>query len=417
MTVALARALEPEEFGQLVFALAAAQILYIMLDPRLEDSLIRFVPQIARDGGRGAATALYERFIGIDAAIALGAGGLAVAVLLSDLVPLGGVADPGILALAVVQMTAQAPWGTVGAAYGITDGWARFGLVDIVRTAVTTCAGLIGLYAGGAAGYLAASAATTAIATVVVGLVAWKRMRAAHGPASSLDALAGKGVGGYTVKSSIASSLSVGTEQLPLVVIGFVAGPQVLALFRVALAPARLFTAMFSPAAGILFPLFSRDAARGSLERIRSAARTWSLLSAAPALLGAVLAWLTLPSLLPLAFGDAFDATVTAASLLACSALVRGTVMWSKVLALAIGRPGVRIAVLAVETGLLALASWVLAHRGLNAIATAHLAIAILVSFIWGVLLRPLTEGHGTVSGRTPDAPVPEPTVRTETGG
>src|SRR4051794_24539206 len=74
-TVVLARVLTPKQFGQVVFAQATAQALFVVLDPRLEDALVRYVPRVARTR-RGAATNLFRRLVTLDVALGLGFGAL-----------------------------------------------------------------------------------------------------------------------------------------------------------------------------------------------------------------------------------------------------------------------------------------------------------------------------------------------------
>ena len=77
-----------------------------------------------------------------------------------------------------------------------------------------------------------------------------------------------------------------------------------------------------------------------------------------------------------------------AAVLLAFAALLRGAVVWSKVMPLAIGRPEVRIVVLAAEGALLVVSTWILADEGATAVATAHLAVALASMLTWIRILR-----------------------------
>jgi O-antigen/teichoic acid export membrane protein len=94
--------------------------------------------------------------------------------------------------------------------------------------------------------------------------------------------------------------------------------------------------------------------------------------------------WVTLPTLVPLIYGPSFVSSVTAARLLVLAALVRGLTSWSKVLAFAIGRPGMRLVVTTVDAILLVSATWMFAvHGTLEGVAAAHLTIAVLISGLW----------------------------------
>lgn len=386
-TVALARVLTVEDFGRVVFAQATAQVVVILMDPRLEDALVRYVPQLSQTEQPGAPTALFRRLLSLDAGLGIAFVVIAGIILLSGSLPLRGVADPELIFLAIAHMGAQASYGTIAAAFGVTDGYSRFGGLDVLRTLSITGAGLGGLFAGGGPGYLAATAATAAVGTIVVGRIAWQRMNDRFGSSSHVRLLDTPGFVSFTWKSSLASSLTVGTEQLPLSVIGAVAGPQTLAAFRVAVTPGRLVVGGFGPASGIMFPAFARDIAAGHPDLVRAKARRWSLGAAPFAVAGGLLAWLTLPYVLPFVFGPPFEDAVAAATLLVIAALIRGTVIWSKVVALAVGRPGVRIGVIATESLALFATTWHLAPEGVSSIAAAHLVIAACASLVWWVLL------------------------------
>jgi hypothetical protein len=108
-----------------------------------------------------------------------------------------------------------------------------------------------------------------------------------------------------------------------------------------------------------------------------------------------LLAVLLLPELIAWAFGDEFSASGNAAILLLAAALARSCVAWSKVLATAVGRPGFRASVLALEATLLASTTYLLADAGIDAVAAAFLGIALLATAFWLFAVRPLTAGLG----------------------
>ena len=387
MTVALARTLGPVEFGQVVFAQTAAALLFAVLDPRLEDALVRYVPILESGSDPGAATALFGRLLAIDAILGLGFAAMVVAVVSTLAFPLGHTADGTLLALAIVQMGVRASQGTSSAAYAVTSGLVRLGAAQVVAAMVLTTVGLCGLLAGGAVGYLASTAAASVLVSFAMCWSAGRRMRRRYGSPSRRGPVPA-GMVRFTWRSSLASSLATGTEQLPLTILGAVAGPETLGVFRVALSPARLVAALFSPIASILFPTLSTAAAAGAHHEVSVLARSWTHRLAPVALVAAAGMVAALPLLVPLMFGEAFEDAVPAAVLLCLAALLRGAVVWSKVMPLAIGRPDVRIVVLAAEGALLAVSTWILAGDGASAVATAHLAVAAGSTLTWMWVLR-----------------------------
>jgi O-antigen/teichoic acid export membrane protein len=313
--------------------------------------------------------------------------GVAAAVLGTGAISPGGPADATLLSLAILQAGVRAPQGTVGAAYSVTSGLTRLGAVQVTATMAVTAAGLVGLAASGATGYLAGSGAASALASLAMCWNAYRRMRRRYGPPTRRSP-APVGMVRFTWRSSLASSLATGTEQLPLTVLGAVAGADVLGLFRVALSPARLVATLFSPVAAILFPTLSTAAAEGAHREVSILARTWTRRLTPVALVAAAGMAAALPLLVPLMFGDAYEDAVPAAVLLAFAALLRGAVVWSKVMPLAIGRPEVRIVVLTAEGALLVVSTWILADEGATAVALAHLGVALVSMLTWIRILR-----------------------------
>ena len=308
--VVLARTLGTRELGQVVFAQATASSLFALLDPRLEDALVRYVPLVARRSGGGAATALVRRFMMIDQVLGLAFAGIAIAIVLSGLIPLGPSGNSTFLALALVQMGARAAQGTASAGYSVTDNLSRFGVVQGTTALGTSAAGLAGLAIGGATGYLIGAAAGTAVATVAMSVGAHRRMRARFGPPRRASTDAVPGMTRFTWKSSVASSLALGTDVLPLTVVGAVAGPQTLALVRVALGPARLVASLYSPVASVLFPVFTLRCGARRDRVVPQRAWHFTLVALPIALVGTVVGWIVLPTLLPFVFGSAFDDAV-----------------------------------------------------------------------------------------------------------
>jgi O-antigen/teichoic acid export membrane protein len=399
--VVLARTLGIEELGQVVFAQVVAQALFAVLDPRLEDALIRYIPVAERRSGGAAATALFRRFVVLDQALGMAFASVAIVVVLSGVVPLGGTTESTFLALAIAQMGVRAGQGTASAGYAVTDGLTRFGAVQGGAALITSGAGLVGLLAGDAEGYLIGSAIGAGLVTTVMVVTALRRVRRRYGSADRHARPRLPGLFRFTWKSSAASSLAIGVDQVPLTVLGAVAGPQTLAIFRVAIGPARLVAALYSPVASVLYPVFGRAAAEDDLESISSRAGAYSKVGLPLAVAGALLGWIVLPPLLPFLFGSAFEDAGSAAVLLLAAALLRGSVAWSKVLVLAIGRPGIRIAVLAAEGALMVGGAAVFGEDGATAVAAVFLIVAVLSTVTWLVLLSRVSR-YAEVWGERP---------------
>jgi O-antigen/teichoic acid export membrane protein len=137
--------------------------------------------------------------------------------------------------------------------------------------------------------------------------------------------------------------------------------------------------------------MLSRDAAASELSRIRSRILSWTALLSLLALIGGVVTWFLIPVLLPLLFGSRYSAVAKAAWILTCAALLRGSVVWAKVLPLALGRSGLKLIVTITDAALVTSAAWWGATRGLQAIAWSQLGAAILYVGIWILLALSLS--------------------------
>lgn len=380
----LARTVPVRVLGEVVFAQAAANAAFLVLDPRLEDALVRFVPLLAREQGAGAGARLFKVALLCDVLIGLVAGALAVGVVVLAGVPLGEAGNSTFIVLALLQASAQASQGTVASAYAVTDGLVSWGAIRIVIALGSTAAAVTALLLGGAGSYLAALAIAAAVSTSIVGWMAQRRVSNVLGTPIRLSPGTLGRFWRFAGVASLASSVFVGTEALPLTVVGAAAGPTTLARFRVGLAPARLATTGFSAVPSVLYPLLSRDAALARMSSVRERVMRSTALTIPIVGVLAVVSWVTLPTLVPLIYGPSFVSSVTAARLLVLAALVRGLTSWSKVLAFAIGRPGMRLVVTTVDAILLVSATWMFAvHGTLEGVAAAHLTIAVLISGLW----------------------------------
>jgi O-antigen/teichoic acid export membrane protein len=110
----------------------------------------------------------------------------------------------------------------------------------------------------------------------------------------------------------------------------------------------------------------------------------WTRATIPVAIVLALIAWFTLPALVPLVFGAQFAPAVPVARFLALAALARGVIAWSKVLALAIGRSGVNLLITCVDAALIVASTWWLSSKtSATTVAIAHFGIALFVCVVW----------------------------------
>ena len=152
----------------------------------------------------------------------------------------------------------------------MTHGLAVLGWVRVAGAAMATVASIIGLLAAGGPAYMIAQGISAAIFTPVLAVLAVRRVVHSYGNAANLPRGAAKGSLGFTVRSSLATTVGIGTDNLPLTSVGVRGGLPILAEYRIALASSRLISSVFSPISAVRFPMLSRDAAQGGIDRIRS---------------------------------------------------------------------------------------------------------------------------------------------------
>jgi len=380
----VARTLSLDEFGRVIFALSATGAAFALLDPRLEDTLQRFLPIVQRDQGGSAASRLFENVLLLDQSVNVLFGALGLTLLLIGIVPVGGVADPALLAPATVQAAAQGAIGTLSAGFATTDGLARWGFLQAASTIGVTAASLAGLALGGAVGFLTAAAVAALVTTAALGLATVKRTRRVFGhPSRGRHALP-PGFFSFTFRAAANSSVLIGAEALPLTIIGFRANAATLAGFRVALSPGRFAAAAISPVSSITFPRASRAsaarrpavAAREALHFSRRTAPVAGVLFCAAAI--------AMPTAITLVFGRYYAHFSLTATLLLAAALMRGIVAWSKTLPLAFGDATRRLMVSIVDVSGLIIAATLLCNtRYALGVAIAYASMALVISLYW----------------------------------
>ena len=382
--VVLARTLAVEEFAQLTFALSTTWAAFALLDPRLEDALVRFLPVVDRDRGGPAASRLFERTLLVDGTVNITFGVVGLALLLFGAIPDGGIAVPVLLSLAVLQVAAQGPMGTMSAAYAITHGLARWGILQSAATVGATAASLIGLAIAGSVGFLAAGAIAAALTSAALGVITIRRVRETYGAPDREGHPLPHGFISFTVRAAANSSVSIGAEALPLTVIGLRASASTLAGFRVALGPGRLIAALVSPVAAVIYPRASKSsAARQPDVAAREALQLTRKLAPVAALLLGVGA-IAMPAAIAFIFGSSYRDFSTTATALLAAALVRGTVAWSKTLPLALGDPTRRLLVSLFDVAAVVGAAAIFADTShAFGVSVAYVAIALAVALYW----------------------------------
>lgn len=407
--VALVRVTGAETSGRVIFAQSMASVCFLALDPRLDNTVQRYVPIEQCRGGRGFA--LYRRLVRWDVGVrALAAALCCAGVLAAWLLGLAGDDLARMLVLAFAGRAALAANGAVRASFSLADRLHELGLLRLGCAVLAFALSVGGLLAGGPLAYLAGQALGAMLAGLVVGALGTRALLARLGPATG-SAPMPAGLVSFTLKASGGTALAEVSESGILTVAGVLGGSTLVTVLKIASAPGRLYATMVMPVASMLYPRLARAAAAG---RERTLARRDIARASVPLAAAGVL---TLAAALPLiddvlrvVYGAGYAPIGPVAAVLVAAATVKGLVCWSNVLPLALGRPGWRLAYLAGEgaalLGMLLLARWAFPGPMGTALCFAWgtLAAAVAGAAVWAALLRRISAARREPAAERPPA-------------
>ena len=385
-TVVAARGLTLVEFGLLATVLAAAGFFQSLLDLTVEDSLTKygFRYVVAEDWGR--LRRLFRRALELKlAGGALGALGLLALAPFADWI--FGADDLALpLVIAAALPLVQAPENVATTALLLRGRYDFRALAQAFTMALRLVGIAIGIQLGLAetiAGIVLAQAVGTAV-VAAVGIAGFRRFPRVPAAALAEDR---RGIISFVLQSSAATGLVSLRNALAPLLLGIAAGPTQVGLFRIAQAPQTGFNAASGPVRLILLTEQTRDWERGRIERVLAGVRRYTLIALG---LGVVLVplflWL-MPDLIELVFGARYLPATDAARIILVAAAIQLCVGWSKSFPVSIGRPGLRLATAAIETGLLLPLVVVLGLRsGATGAAVALLASSLVYALAWSFL-------------------------------
>ncbi len=400
-TVVASRVLGLDGFGLYATALVAASFIQTLLDLTVEESLTKFGFRYvaAEDWGR------LRRLFGVALRFKLVGGALGTLALVvfapfaNTVFGTDGLEGP-VLASALLPLV-QAPEGVASTAlllrgrYDLRGAYLTFSMA--LRLAAIALGAQFGVWQAIAGIVVAQVVATVALSTV--GLKAFRRFPAATARPLAED----RGpIKAFVVQSSLATGLlSLRTAFSPLL-LGVVASPTQVGLFRIAQAPQAGLSAASSPVRLVLLTEQTRDWEHGLERKVLGGVRKY--MAAAAGLMAIVLpAFLILmPWLIRLVFGPAYEGAVAAARIILVAAALQVILGWTKSLPVSIGRPSLRLWTHGIETVvLLPLVAWFGYTWGVTGAAIAMLVSTIVFAIAWGVALVRL---HLEVGERPPTA-------------
>jgi O-antigen/teichoic acid export membrane protein len=389
-TVVAARVLGLEEFGIYVTALTAVGFFQVLLDLTVEEPLTKFGFRYAVNEEWGKLRRLFVRALqikfagGVLAALALvllapladalfGAEGLAVPILVGALLPL-------VQATENVGATALLLRGR----YDLRGAYQTFAMA--LRLAAIAIGAPHGVTATLAAMVVAQAIATVAVSAV--GLAAFRRFPSAPAQPLGTDR---REVISFTLQSSLGTGVvSLRTTLVPLV-LGIVAGPTQVGLFRIAQTPQTGLAAASSPARLVLLTEQTRAWEHGRREGVLQGVRKYTLVAAALMLVALPVFLLAMPWLVETVFGSEYSGAVDAARIIVVAAAIQFALGWSKSLPVTIGRPRLRIVTHGLEAlVVIPLVAVLGSEWGATGAAGAVLVATLVFAAAWGVALARL---------------------------
>jgi O-antigen/teichoic acid export membrane protein len=401
----VARGLGPHEFGTVVLAVAIATLFGTLLDLSLEEAVVHHGHRALAQGDAGAVLGLVRASLMLDVAIGIVETGAVVllAAPLADLASAGSL-DPGpvrLAALVTLASTAESTMAGVMQVAGRPDlrGWVR-AWNNLARLAAV----LVAVQIGTVEAIIVAYAAGSAVGTLGHGLVAWRLTRrwAAEAKSRVLRVPVRKLIR-FGFHTSFTTSVAAASGALIPVILGRLAGPTAVGVFRVGMFPVVIADSASGPIRLSLYPEQARLSAVGDVAQLRRAIRGHTLAALMLSLPFAVAGWFALPWLLPLFFSEQFDEAVLPARIMLIAAVARFSGAWFKTLPAALGRPELRTVLAVLELVVMISLMIVLSEQGAEGAAIAFTAASVASrgTAIVGarVILRRAEEAAGTQAG------------------
>ena len=393
--VVAARALGPEGYGVVVLALSVTAVAARFLDFTFGEAVVHHGHRALAAGDVSGLRALMRMSLILDVVI-----GVAVAATLLLLAaPLAGIAgdiDPALVRLAALGVLVLTVDGTTGAVLLVASrpdrrAWVQ-AAASLFRVLGTVAAVAFG---GGAEAILLSYACAGAASSLLLAWIAWRTAwrRWAQAPKGPLPVRPSRLVR-FAFQSSATTSVDAAGESLFPLILGNLAGPGAVGVFRAAMLPVLASGMLSQPLRSMLFPEQARLHAEGKLAELRRATRGYTLLALAVALPAAVIGWFALPSLIDLLFSSSFEDAVGAARILLIAAVVQFTLSWSKSFHAAVGRPHIRTLLAAVSMGLSLLLLLLLGDHGADGAAIAYTVATASTAGLWLIIVHRYLAGE-----------------------
>ena len=343
--VVAARSLGPENYGVVVLALSVTTVAARLLDFTFGEAVVHHGHRALAVGDIGGLRSLMRLSLLLDLVIGVVLAGilLLLAVPLAELASADGI-DPSLVRIAALGVLVVTVDGTTGAVLLIAGrpdlrAWTQAG-ASLFRATGTV--GAVALGGGPEAillSYVLSGALSSALLGGVAWRIAWRRWTRARRGALPISV---SRLVRFAFHSSATTSVDAAGESLFPLILGNLAGPGAVGVFRASMLPVLASNMLSQPLRLVLFPEQARLHAEGNLAELRKATKGYTLLALTVALPAAVIGWFAMPALINLLFSSSFDGAVTAARILLVAGAVQFALSWSKSFHAAVGRPHIR---------------------------------------------------------------------------
>lgn len=386
-TIVAARVLGLDEFGVFATALAAVGFFQILLDLTVEESLTKYGFRYVAAQDWGRLRRLFRQML----LLKLIGGALATLILVAiapfadEIFDSNGV-EQALLAAALLPLVQSSE--NVGATALLLH--SRYDLRGFYQAGSSALRLLAIVIAAphGVTETLLAIVVAQAISTVVISVVGASALRRfPPAPATELGEDV-SGIRSFVIQSSIATGvISLRTTLVPLI-LGVVAGPTQVGLFRIAQTPQTGLAAASSPARLMLLTEQTRDWEKGERSRVLAGVRSYTKWAGALMVVAVPVFFVAMPWLVDVVFGSEYDGAVTAARVVLLAAAVQFAMGWTKSLPVTIGRPRLRIITHGLEAAVaIPLAAALGAEWGATGAAIAVLVSTLVFASAWFVVV------------------------------
>jgi O-antigen/teichoic acid export membrane protein len=255
---------------------------------------------------------------------------------------------------------------------------------------------------------LAAIVVAQCVSTAAISVVGWSALRRFPKQAPRPLGEDVPGIRSFVLQSSFATGvISLRTTFVP-VLLGIVAGPTQVGLFRIAQTPQSGLAAASSPARLVLLTEQTRDWEGGQHVSVLDGVRKYTMGAAALMVVAVPVFFIAMPWLVELVFGEEYASAVAAARIVLLAAAIQFAIGWTKSLPVTIGRPRLRIITHGIETLVVVPLVVVLgAEWGATGAAVAVLVATVAFAATWAVVLARIRATMGADPTRLAGGAVP----------